>query len=1557
MPLTPQEITRIVQARTAADTARDQLNRNGVDLNTAQAELDRLLRTGATQQARTAAERKVANLLSARKTLRDKVNAETGRVRQTIDAVAASVTPESMFSKLAAATPVLLMPVRLETRYFNSNSELRVRIYPDQVHIDSHDPALTNDEVEGGTWYWRTRWSTPAPDAGRAAFRELAKRFRPRRAAWIVRAMQPTNLTAIGSTTAPQFPSPTLRPNSFSKSPQAALLPDRWVVVGYTRINGVLTEAFRKWTTGIADRLNVGPDPQSDTTPAVGPDGVATELPTDEGMKWLIDYDAAVAQGMAVTVRAADLRAGFTLAQTIDRLVVLGVDWSLNPAQGAEALEQHLTSHVFSDGLSVLAPGTPTNNSAEQNSGFDSSEAAALAAIDPLAPAPAAMLATSAVAETLGIDVKLAALDRIEGATRTDHEIAKHLLNLLWHSTLGYTLDQFFDPVISDDTIERVRGHVVQHLRPGGPLPAMRIGRQPYGILPIVASDRYKGEQAASIDTRIAEFIGKIRGFWSMATRSVPNLDDASLPMDKRLEALLQQKPVGASIRYRNVYGPEFWLNSSGEPAYGKDQEALRRFLFRLVGIDASAKITSRVADKESHPLRVPWVQKAITDTAASLAPNYLSDIANNLRDERRRSDLVSRENAESLLEALAAHAALYELDRTASAIIIKDMIRRGGLAAPPTRVALRTSELIGVDTDEPPPPAPGERTPIRIATPAEQAKVILPEVTGRETVIGHVLAQLRMPDSPDRNEIAPLASVFDSLKYLAARPAAELERSFRGVLDGYGHRLDCWYTSLATRRLRAWRQRSAKGVYLGGFGWVEALKPDRRPDSMGYIHAPSMRQAQTAAVLRSGHLSNSAASNSALAIDLSSKRVRVAARLLEGMARGQPLAALLGYRFERSLRARDILLAKFTLPLRRRYPLRPPPNEALLSQQEAIAARDVVDGVQLVERRRIDPAGWLNGLVPAPTATERAGIEATAAELDSAFDAVSDLLVAEGVHQMVSGNLERASAALAGLERQTRPVEPDVIRTPRSGRSFMQRLLIVLTSDELPASWRTIPLNAQAKAEPRVNAWVSRLIGDPKRIGFGARLIVPGANGSSTTRNLQPIGLATLGWSALMLLMLCHHAGTGRPSELQEQLAALFAAQVSAAEQNANAELHLAAEPGGGFSVGLAAFEALIEQIRNVVCAHRALTVQDLVSPGTAATSTIVTTEIAKRADAAVKASATAAKNLTLLLSRSATTPAQLRASLLEAAAAGALGAVPGVIEDSAVRERAEQVLRTMQGALDREKALHDGFTSDPATPQADIDHHTQRVKLVLSKAFPVVPLFETAKPSSDELVASLKSQTALLGTDVLAPQTWLSQMARVRPATRAVARSLEASEILAGDAVGRRLAVAQLPHAASARWIGLSLTAATPADVRASMVVHVSPAAPGDLPARIGGFACDEWTEIIPSTSETTAVAFHYDAPGARAPQTMLLAVHPDLSQSGWRFDDVLGAVSEAFELAKLRAVRPQDLDGFGSVLPLVYLPDNYTRDVPGVNWVRLKAVAEALVPNELKTVLGKG
>ena len=73
-------------------------------------------------------------------------------------------TPEEAIAALDTL-PVVLLPVRLETRFRPGEDKLCIRIYPDQVHLDAHRPALSTAELDAGRAYWRNRWNGPADAA------------------------------------------------------------------------------------------------------------------------------------------------------------------------------------------------------------------------------------------------------------------------------------------------------------------------------------------------------------------------------------------------------------------------------------------------------------------------------------------------------------------------------------------------------------------------------------------------------------------------------------------------------------------------------------------------------------------------------------------------------------------------------------------------------------------------------------------------------------------------------------------------------------------------------------------------------------------------------------------------------------------------------------------------------------------------------------------------------------------------------------------------------------------------------------------------------------------------------------------------------------------------------------------------------------------------------------------------------------------------------------------------------------------------------------------------
>ncbi|MFD0533231.1 hypothetical protein ACFQY7_04995 [Actinomadura luteofluorescens] len=109
------------------------------------------------------------------------------------------------------------------------------------------------------------------------------------------------------------------------------------------------------------------------------------------------------------------------------------------------------------------------------------------------------------------------------------------------------------------------------------------------------------------------------------------------------------------------------------------------------------------------------------------------------------------------------------------------------------------------------------------------------------------------------------------------------------------------------------------------------------------------------------------------------------------------------------------------------------------------------------------------------------------------------------------------------------------------------------------------------------------------------------------------------------------------------------------------------------------------------------------------------------------------------------------------------------------------------------------------------------------------------------------------------------------------------------------------------------------------------------GDFdPAKpVHGLLVDEWTEVVPAARQETGLTFEYDAPGATAPQAVLLAVPAD-GAPAWQPDALVQTLEEAFDLARARAADIDSLGAAGQFLPGTYVPVNLTEPQTSTDFV---------------------
>jgi septal ring factor EnvC (AmiA/AmiB activator) len=904
------------QARQARDQAASQVASTQEALEAARqnvAELQAALEAAETPQERIALTRQIAAAERTVKNLEAQLPAADAALAEAERRLAQVLRDQerAILGEFPAADrPIALLPVRLETRFVTTagKAELLVRVYPDEIHVDAHEPGLTADESQWGKHFWAETWRTGTADTEAAVARrnqiweQIAQRYGAGRATWIVLALKPTNPgdrpaqpVAEGQPLprAPIHPSPPSRADSWTRAPEARSLPDRWIVLGYRAGERVVLEAGAP----IAPRLAVGPDPSA---PPPSPPPGDDQLAVDPGMRWLVDFAEAEKVGMGLRI---PLTAG--ASPGFDTLIVFGVRSTQSPSEAATALADLFAAHRFTEGLAFIAPGTPTNNTEARGSGFAprTLDAPATYPVITAAPPPPADANAAVLAHAVGIGADL--LAPLPSASAREQADARAMQTLLWPATGGYFLEQLFN-VFPDTTLAAARGHFLDFARAAGPLPALRVGRQPYGLLPTTSLDRWLPT------TEEAPFLNPLRALRDRlrsAVPKVPRLDRRQTATQQPSEAailnVLESSPTSSDYAARLAFDHALFGIRGFHTRFELPQQLVRyeqnmRTLLGALGVAGTPRLLATVlantaADLRDAPVLGP---EGATPTEAQFL-QWLRDSP--YQAIQNETGLTAKPNG--LLYLVLRHSVLLAYAMTAFDI---------QHAAGAVDAAARAEPAI-VDVLE-----------TRTRTVGRHAEHPLPGLGDR------ALHTLTATDHP---AAAPLDEMRASLDRLRALPRDRLAALFTGTLDLFAYRVDAWITSLATRRLHELRKVAPAGVIAGGFGWLEDVRPAAPrqtvtpppdeagspltvdPANAGFMHAPSLNQAATAAVLRSGYRALPGEQDTRpFAVDLSSRRVRLAEWLLDGVRAGQPLGALLGYRFERALHDRrlDVYIAAF---------------------------------------------------------------------------------------------------------------------------------------------------------------------------------------------------------------------------------------------------------------------------------------------------------------------------------------------------------------------------------------------------------------------------------------------------------------------------------------------------------------------------------------------------------------------------------------------------------------------------------------------------------------------
>jgi hypothetical protein len=409
--------------------------------------------------------------------------------------------------------------------------ELCIRFYPDDIFKYAHEPSLMPVEWEAGKAFWEKICTQSEPE--HKTWLNFSATMSPARAAWIMRMSQPVNFTFGKPLPAqPQFPdNPLLKDGAYTLPPTTQLLPERIVVRLYTA-----TGTFKEFTgKSIPDPIRLGLDPTDDPFDEKPANAIFTEekgtLNAPEYLQWVQNLEVAEQQGLAIRI---DLKQNPEFKDGVARIFVLGVKLSANETESTQLLNEHFENCLYKEeGMAILPQGTPTNNFGEQKSGFNLKEKASLSYFmseykTPKQHPHGLENDESYLRRFLGLKDSF----RFPNGDQTDIDEAKNMNSMLWHSTWGYYLLQFFSPAMTESKREMLRQFFNQYVTGRGLLPVLRINQQPMGIVPTTNWSLWQyncnTDEEKFLNIVWSDFLSKLKNQWSAAAQNVNAVSNAA---------------------------------------------------------------------------------------------------------------------------------------------------------------------------------------------------------------------------------------------------------------------------------------------------------------------------------------------------------------------------------------------------------------------------------------------------------------------------------------------------------------------------------------------------------------------------------------------------------------------------------------------------------------------------------------------------------------------------------------------------------------------------------------------------------------------------------------------------------------------------------------------------------------------------------------------------------------------------------------------------------------------------------------------------------------------
>lgn len=997
--------------------------------------------------------------------------------------------------------PILLFPLKLETRFVND--ELWIRAFPDGAFLQSHDPTLTKEEKIDALSFKEKA----SNDQERLAWEELVLKYGLYRSSWIAQISREeldlqTSLDKKEEETSFYF----------------KWLPDR--LVFYVYKNGDQKPSY-KGDGSVIDRKGL------------------TVL--GQGDEWLQDFSMAVQAGMGIKIKINPKDTKF------DKVIVSGFRHDNDPLVPAQGLADLFENHQYTNGFSFLKYGTPTNNTENVQSGHSARDEFEVAnsykyAVEGLNLEPESLhtaisdIHSSTNGKFLGksLGFENDHLKWVQNADENPSILNELYQKASWFAMGAQPLFMLFGNQISSETHEYLWRHYSMYVKTRGLFAGLKIGNQPYGILPVMnISNVFLPENKDIRDSeklfdKMTVLFAHLMKRWLLMAKGdqalVPRLQgNATYEEILKILSMLECSNTYQirALEYRSFKSKLYEYLKKSPTAIptldflkgmGEDYERVQENITSLTDLlDLHEEGFSEVFDQF---LRAPLLSFTEGDTnliGFEEGNSIITDHeGNNLTQGDTNLDAFSfaeddLDKFEDFIKAIQEQKDNGLVQHVGNLSLFTDFFIRsytnacqlyfreivfdlelGNITSGTQNFKIATiskaegSDVVKGDSVITILGANSNSIPIKAPFDGKIKKVWVKE---NENVLPGMPLYTLLNDAKFKEIKASFINLgqqlINSIRTLPEgkeRKEAQI-RAIGEAVDLNSYRLDAWITSLAARRIEEMRSNPVheKGIYFGAYGWIEDLEKDANPvnpETLTDIYQ------EPGGIIHTPGAAQTVASTVFKNSFLSHKQEEQSNPFTINLTsdRIQKSQVLLeGIRQGQQLEA----LLGYQLE---RHLHDNNLNQEIYTLREAFPLYENTTGgsTGFVNLSVIDGLKAIKNKENLPAQlTNSVQVKKQIEKLEDTMDASLDTLFYETGYQVTQGNLNQAAAAMDATKGEIAPPVIESLKTKIPGTGIHHKLLMVFETNKTP-----YPIeNARAFAEPNLEFWLKENIGPMDKI------------------------------------------------------------------------------------------------------------------------------------------------------------------------------------------------------------------------------------------------------------------------------------------------------------------------------------------------------------------------------------------------------------------------------------------------------------------------------------------